>query len=513
MGYSNDWLQFNHYQLLYVIMKNQLLQLAKNIDSVLDSQDDVSVQLNGFLKGIETLKSQNPSPFELAQLDFYAANIYADSNFKQSKTNSDFMEKNIYHLRLSHAAFHDVPSSLDNSDLRYRVETNLGVALSSVGRFVEALERWDSVIEKCPGFGMAHASKGKVLFDYAQHLYDKDQKPIFLKYSHISINKALELGVEEHAKGFYSNLLNYINSIANWGSISIETSKRIPGRSKHERTYRQWGLHNRLFLNPLNDIEKTADASYDNLHLPSFVTPISATPPEVYGIFNQLKQEYISARYILFEAIEESQKTSLHFSDRQVHLVDMLDGRFYRLWVEKAKMAFLGAYAIFDKIAYLINEFWKLGWLTKDIDFRKVWYENLKQPNNGVNHKFQMDQNWSLKGLFWLSKDIYYKNADRPTEPDAKQLNHIRNHISHKYLKVQHSCCNPNSYRKSNGHELTYPIDENELQEQTIKLLKLVRSALIYLSLAVERQAKETRQTEQGLTGSMQMFDVGEQRL
>lgn len=490
-------------------MKNQLLQLAENIDSVLDSQDDVSVQLNGFLTEIETLKSQNLSPFELAKLDFYAANIYAD--LKQSATNSDFIEKNIYHLRLSQAAFHDVPSSLDNLDLRYRVETNLGNALSSVGRFVEALERWDSVIEKCPIFGMAHASKGKVLFDYAQHLYDENQKQIFLKYSHISLNQALELGVEEHAERHYRDLLSHLNSIANWESISIEPSKKIPGRSKQERTYRQWSLDNRLCLNPLNDVEKTADASYDNLHLPSIVTPISETPPEVYGIYNQLKQEYITARYILFEAIEESQKTSLHFSDRQVYLVDMLDDRFYRLWVEKAKIAFLGAYAIFDKVAYLINEYWVLGLQTDRIDFRKVWHENL-DSKQGLSHKFQMDQNWPLKGLYWLSKDIYYKNDARPPEPDAKQLNHIRNHISHKYLKVQHSCNSHSSYRKSNGHESTYPIDENELQEQTKKLLKLVRSALIYLSLAVEWQEKQTRQKEQGRTATMQMPEVGEQR-
>lgn len=494
-----------------MIIQNQLLQLASNIDSALDSQDDVNVQLNDFLAEIETLKLQNPNPFELAQLDFYAANIYAGLNLKQSATNSDFLEKEIYYLRLSHAAFHDVPSSLDNYDLRYRVETNLGNALSYVGRFVEALERWDSVIEKYPVFGMAHASKGKALFDYAQHLYDENKKPIFLKYSHISLNKALELGVEEHARHHYSGLLNQFNSCANWENIPIETSNKIRGRSKLERAYRQWSLNNRLCLNLLNDIEKTTDASYDDLHLPSIVTPISATPPEVYGIYNQLKQEYITARYILFEAIEESQKTSLHFSDREVYLVNMLDARIYRLWVEKVKMAFLGAYAIFDKVAYLINEFWQLGLPTERIDFRNVWFEKLDRKK-GLSSKFQMDRNWSLNGLYWLSKDIYYKNTDRPTEPDAKQLNHIRNHISHKYLKVQHSYDNPSNYRKSNGHELTYPIDEKELQEQTIKLLKLVRSTLIYLSLAVEWQEKQTRQKEEGHTATMQMSEVGEQR-
>ena len=70
-------------------MKNQLLQLASKIDSALECQNNV--QLNSFLSEIEKLKSQNKNSFELAQLDFFAANIYAD--LKKSATNSDFIEK------------------------------------------------------------------------------------------------------------------------------------------------------------------------------------------------------------------------------------------------------------------------------------------------------------------------------------------------------------------------------------------------------------------------------------
>jgi hypothetical protein len=264
-------------------------------------------------------------------------------------------------------------------------------------------------------------------------------------------------------------------------------------------------LDNRLFLNPLNDILKTAYEAYDNLHIPPVMTPISDTTPEVYGIYNQLKQEYISARYILFEAIEESKKYSVHFSDKKVYLVDMLDARFYRLWVEKMKMAFLAAYAIFDKIAYLIKEYWQLDLKNNQINFHKIWFENADIQKE-LNPKLSIDKNLSLNGLYWLSKDI---NAKRPTEPDAKQLNHIRNHISHKYLKVQHSTNNPASWRKNNGHDFTYPIDEAELQEQTIKLLKLVRSALIYVSLAVHCEEKQRRlKVESGLIAEMSMFHV-----
>jgi hypothetical protein len=99
-----------------------------------------------------------------------------------------------------------------------------------------------------------------------------------------------------------------------------------------------------LFLNPLNDLWKENIAANDVFTFPSVIIEIeksqSGSPPEVYGIYNQLKQEYVSARLYAFDAITESEE-NVHFSDKKVKLYDMLDYREYRLWIEKAKMAFM----------------------------------------------------------------------------------------------------------------------------------------------------------------------------
>lgn len=494
-------------------MQEHLNQLALEIDNALDNEADLN-QFNAFLQIIEKMsKEENINSFEKAQLNFYAANIYSHLINIESE-NSEHLENEIYHLRLASSAFKLIPQESHNTDLPFRVETNLGNSLDYIGRFVEALECYDSVIEKHPYFktpygnevfAMAHANKGMGLLRYIQRLYDENQKNTFGKASYTSLKTALDLGVELHAEESCRNKLDYLNSLYDWDNMPVDMDKKLNYRSKKERLYRQWSLDNRLFLNPLNDILKTSYETYDNLHIPSIVTPISEETPEIYGIYNQLKQEYISARYFLFEAIEESKKYSVHFSDKQVYLVDMLDARFYRLWVEKMKMSFLAAYAIFDKIAYLINEYWQLQLPIDRVDFRKVWFEKL-DITKGINAKFQLDKNLPLKGLYWLSKDIFYKNDKRPIEPDSKQLNYIRNHISHKYLKVQHSSNNPASWRKNSGDD--YPIDEKELQEQTIKLLKLVRSALIYVSLAINWQEKNNPKTERNKIVGVSMANV-----
>jgi tetratricopeptide (TPR) repeat protein len=217
-------------------MQERLKQLALDIDNALDKNDDLS-QFKIFLENIEKMRSENVSNFEKAQLDYYAANIY--SFLMDSEKNIEYFENEIYHLRLANTAFKTISQEEDETDLRYRIETNLGNALNNIGRFVEALEKFDSVIKEYPYFGMAHGSKGRALYEYAQQVYDEEQVPCFLKYTHLSIKKALDLGVEKHTEEFYWNRLNYLNSLDDWDKMSIDTDKKLDCRSKKERHYRQ----------------------------------------------------------------------------------------------------------------------------------------------------------------------------------------------------------------------------------------------------------------------------------
>jgi hypothetical protein len=94
------------------------------------------------------------------------------------------------------------------------------------------------------------------------------------------------------------------------------------GRSQTERAYRQWCLDERLFLCPLNDLGSHLAAVADDLMLPGITEgfderPGDYSPPPIIGFFNQMKQGYASARYLLFE---EMSSTCVHLSDRGVVL-------------------------------------------------------------------------------------------------------------------------------------------------------------------------------------------------
>jgi hypothetical protein len=280
------------------------------------------------------------------------------------------------------------------------------------------------------------------------------------------------------------------------------------GRSKAEKVYRMWCLENRLFLNPLNDLGSYSVATRDILHLPSLTTGIDeggAEPPAIIGFYNQLKQEFVSARWLCYEGLTEQRA---HFSDRDTHLYDTLNIPAYSLAVEKTKIAFRLAYSLFDKIAFFINDYFKVELPEKAVNFRSVWYERKGDPKP-LNKLFQDRQNWPLRGLYWLSKDIYEPAFQEVSEPGAEGLADLRNYLEHKYCQVHEDLGIGYSRfaHSKNGSALGFYIGRDMLEAKSLHILKQARAALIYLSLAVHRE-ENVRNVEQkdGLIASMPLL-------
>ncbi len=264
------------------------------------------------------------------------------------------------------------------------------------------------------------------------------------------------------------------------------------GRSKEEREYRGWALQERLFLNPLNDLGPYNLAATDSLSLPDFITPLDE-PPTLVGLFNQIKQEYVSGRWLLFEGMHSH---AAHFSDRDVVLYNTLDYPSYALAVEKVKVAYRVAYSLFDKIAFFLNDYAKLGVTATNIDFRRLWYVGQDARMRVVRPELVQLQNLPLHGLFWLAKDFFDLDIQEVMEPDAQALWEIRNCLEHRYLKVHEMLIQ----RPAVGggpdiwsDRLAYSVQRNEFERKTLHLFKLARAAIIYLSLGMHREEKRRR--------------------
>ena len=266
------------------------------------------------------------------------------------------------------------------------------------------------------------------------------------------------------------------------------------GDTTEEISYRKWCLKNRLFLNPLNDLNNFTNAAKDSIIIPPIVTPIHRNPSEI-GIFNQIKQEYVSARFLTYEGVI---KKELHFSDKEVLLVNTLDYPAYGLSIEKVKIAFRSFYSIFDHIAYLLNIYFSLGVNEREISFPRIWYKK-GHKNNGIHEILKNSENVPLRGLYWISKDIFEDKAGFRdlVNPQAREIHKIRQLLEHRYLKVVTEDIVMNHTSDLFFDKKAFYISRIDFEQKTLSLAKLVRESIIYLTLAiyVEEFFREKKKT------------------
>jgi tetratricopeptide (TPR) repeat protein len=411
---------------------------------------------------------------------------------------SEPIDGEILELRraLAHPGFTEL-----NPMARAQIYTNLGNVLNHAGRFIEAIEYWDRALAAVPLFAMAGGNRGIGLAHYAGAVYDPGHEGVLMLAACRSLAEACaddaaldnpdNIVAQEHfAKRAAAIWQHYdIPRMAD----DIDFENHPTGRSKKERAYRRWCLGNRLFINPLNDTGSFPIAAQDVMTLPSITVGIEdgPGPPAVIHYFNIIKQEFCGARYALHEGMTSA---GVHFADRGVLLYNTLDYPAFGFAVERMKMAFRGAYAVFDKVAFLLNAYLNLGHAERQVNFRNLWF--VRGKGKTLHPALDGMANWPLRGLFWLSKDIFEDDFRDVTEPDAQFLYELRNHMEHKFVSVYDLLLRAISPMTAETPKAgIFDISTEELVAKTLRQLKLARAAIIYLSLAVH--AEERRRNEE----------------
>jgi hypothetical protein len=191
--------------------------------------------------------------------------------------------------------------------------------MHNIGRFVEVIKYWDRALTINPSFGMARGNRGYGIVYYASLFEHLCHQVPFLKRAYGNLKAALSSKFEGKAGEMFAEALASVRSRAPAGKFEESGDEPRPpsfGKTKGEIKYRQWCLENRLFLNPLNDLVTNGMAAKDILTTPSIVQPIDAGTL-YFGYFNQMKQEFVSARFFYYEGISADRP---HYSDRGVLL-------------------------------------------------------------------------------------------------------------------------------------------------------------------------------------------------
>lgn len=493
-----------------------LERLAKTIDNALDNnkEDILNKFVTEYSAKIETLKK--------AYGFYLIANAYNGIRKIKHKKNinqiwsleQEEVFKEIYFLRkaIKQEDFNSI-----GLELKLGIYVNLGNSFSHYGRTINAIKYFDKAIAlkfwyknvvNHPNYFMALINKAKALEDYSNLDYDNRHKEYFIKFAYKLYKEALTL-FEKNKNVYYIDLsivneilkrVHFYNKFEGIEDIEYFETYEIKF-SKNENEYRKWCLSNKFFLNSMNDLGNYDISTYDPLNLPNLITKIDEGFPKTITNFNQIKQEFITFRHLLFEGLHE--KTPKYY-DKETSITDDYDYNLYDINIEKIKIAFRGFYSIFDKIAYFLNEYFNIEIQENQIDFRKIWFNKERK----INNKFNELNNLALRGLYLISKDLFFNNNDEQSkkfievlEPEAQAINDIRNHLEHKFIsiKIFKSDLLDEKERKRN-----FSITEDELKEKTIHLAQLAREAIIYLSFAIHNEEK--KKTNKENTATINLF-------
>lgn len=431
-----------------------------------------------------------------ATLHYFRANAWhnraAEQGALQAWTwEAPTLQEEILELRraIRHAGFTDIPRFR-----QWQIRTNLGSKLSVAGRTIEAIEVWDGVLAEEPRFGKAAGNRGQAFLNYARGIEDTGHVAALLAEAHASLSRAIAPGTM-HEGDMERVVASYQSDIANIeGCLDVEAARTASrndfslGDTPEEIAYRHWCLQERLFLNPLNDIGSLTIAAADALVLPGVTeSSPSAMPAPVFGFFNQMKQEFVSARYTFYAGLTESEP---HYSDKDVKLFNTLDYPAYSLAAERVRMAFRAAYSILDKVAFFLNAYAEFGG-HKDlhrVSFRSVWYEGLDRKK-GLSAQLQQHPNHAMRGLFWLSKDFHEDEFKKVTDPEAEEMALLRNQLEHRYLQL-HDIGAGQDESQTAQPNLRFSLAREDFTTRTLKLFRYARAALIYLCMSVRSEER-----------------------
>jgi hypothetical protein len=366
-------------------------------------------------------------------------------------------------------------------DLKKQVFVNYGNCLDMLGRGVEALYAYADALKIDKNFSMAIGNKAQALRFFAD-ISGQYKSAIYIEaYQEIQAiinNQDLtEIGGVDSKQRFEAEL------------------KRIEERFKDKKALCGEICHSRYDTETLSDFEKfyldfcAKERIFLNFHVhdeyceaaiadPIFISLITKVEDNetFYNLakyINQIKEDYAVARMLLVQS-QYKQKDFDNIS-RRTDFVNTLDYSQFNLYTGLLKSAFSEAYSILDKIAVFINDYYKLGLPEDKIYFTSVW-----QKNGKIRDEILNSRNISLYALYDIYQDFKSNHYGK--------IQKIRNAITHRLLVIYDSMLT-NWDKKDDKHNIGY----NTMVDKTIELLRLTKSAIIYLINFVNMEENRKR--------------------
>lgn len=320
----------------------------------------------------------------------------------------------------------------------------LANAYDHIGRFAEAQQFYHLAL--CDS-SIVREVEINLGFSWGNtHSYYFEQEPLMIAHVKECLSK--------YSRYYKEKYLAFYNHLIDLPAPSVEVDKNVIYAYTKEDQYSKWINANYLRLNRYNDISPfSIFAQKDNLNLPKIET---FDEDEYYfykSFFDEISTMFIICRKWLYESLHQTPSAEN---------------------VERVKCVFLRSYSILDKISAMLNRYMKLEIPMGKTDFSQMWFER-KGKVNGIRDKIKVhDTKLALIALYNVRCDLFGSKVDGFEYDEHTQLiREIRNYLEHRSVLIQDG-----EYEKG---EYQIKISYSELGKQTIRLMQLIRCAIIYV--------------------------------
>ena len=352
--------------------------------------------------------------------------------------------------------------------------TNLGNALLKAYRFVEAYDSYLRALECDPSNGIALTGAARILLWFAQKGIGDHDVLLGVAARHLRNAREHPQRIRELAGAQAYNTLSEL--------LESGTTGGDPPDLSAANDYQRFVAKHRLALAPTIEGLDLAMPRWDSLCVESISEPIDTEygVPPLFAMFNILKSEYLTARFLAYSALSSELPESGKYADT-------LDYACYGIGTSLLTLSQRSCIDLLDKIAVATSEYLGLPGSANSITFLKRWFMDRKK-GEPLQWQRQVGEeiahgNTALIALSEVARDI----AAGGFLQEKRTIRHASTHrftVLHDLGKGQSRKC---------SHIDHYEVEA--LIKQLIETLQLTRAALFYfvemIMLREERQAHD----------------------
>ena len=390
-------------------------------------------------------------------------------------------------------------------ELRLKALTDCGNSFDIVGRYLDALSCYDLAISLDPAFGMAAGNRGITLLKVFRYMQGHE--------SHVLHQAATDLDVAAEDKervlrnGGQSALDIFERERARLSVSNDPNHQTSRSTSKFDDPYLSWCLHKGLFLHFSHECIRTENRFLDSVSFGSFRLDLSndqvmERANELIDAFNSIKQDYVTARYLVWLATETNPiREQAEDNSKRTVFWDTLK---YAQW---GVMPGIGVQALkialdtLDAIAAFVHLYLSSGRSPQSVDFRTLPYTNRNGKNLVPSFLSALEHpksNWGLAALIDLSGEFDKERTSR-----LEALTRRRNAATHRFSVVH-------LFGVHESSSWTERTSWSELTQDSLEALQITRAAILNLAqmIQIHEEVNEESNPQSSLPLPFEPFDA-----